>query len=445
VLHELVYYAISIILALAIYAVRRAGQSDRAAEQYRRAAKELGLERRWDRNKGSWNLAGTVDGLTVTVEEVLFRGQSSTRIAVDAHGRIPVGLTLTTGGTRQPTRCVTTGDERFDAVVSVRGDEREALAVLTEPAREAVARWLPTTLESHVANGIVECREPGEESERLAAEVRRAVEVAKVLSLEGKPARRLKANATRDPKRKVRLRNLEVLARQYAGKRVRLNALRRALKSADPEARVFAVLELGPESLEFVFPVVTEDRDPHVRAVALLQLAAFAGERLWPAIEIALRSRDEEVRTAAVVAAGMTHHVAMLHRIADEVDNAGPVTAGAVALALGELGDPTAERTLVKLLAHDSVAVKCAAAKALDRVGMVTAVEPLLAASEGLFTDGELKRAASRAVASIRSRLGNVDAGRLSLVEQEAGALSLTEDRERADASDDDSSHRSRG
>ncbi len=54
-----------------------------------------------------------------------------------------------------------------------------------------------------------------------------------------------------------------------------------------------------------------------------------------------------------------------------------------------------------------------------------------------MFTDGELKRATRNAVASIRSRLGNVEAGCLSLVEDEerAGALSLTEDPERADAS----------
>jgi hypothetical protein len=116
-----------------------------------------------------------------------------------------------------------------------------------------------------------------------------------------------------------------------------------------------------------------------------------------------------------------------------------------VAQALGVLGDPKAERTLVKLLGHDSVEVKRAAATALASVGTVGAVEPLLACSEGMFIDGELKRAANQAISSIRSRLGHVEAGRLSLVEQRAGALSLTEDHERADASDDDASRRSRG
>ena len=273
--------------------------------------------------------------------------------------------------------------------------------------------------------------------------------MARLLCLDqATPAQRLKHNALRDPNRKVRLRNLQVLTRKYAGKRVALNALRGVLKSSDPEARLFALRELGPESLEFMLPVATDDRDPHVRAVALRRLGSFAGERLWPIIQHGLKARHQEERRAAIVAAGMTHHVAMVPRIIAKAEDADPETAEAVAHALGVLGDPEAEPTLVKLLGHGSIEVQRAAATALAVVGTVVAVEPLLACGEGVFTDGELRRAASAAVASIRSRLGNVEAGRLSLAEHEKrdGALTLAEDAE-ADASapDDDWSHQSRG
>jgi HEAT repeat protein len=430
---------LALVLVLVLPGVVTMRDVRRTAQAWKQAANELGLkcEKVGTWPVFDWRIRGEIDGLAVTVEKMQSGRKPAMLIQVDGRGLVPRGLVVHREGEWASLKKmvqgedITTGDAIFDSWVYVQGDEAEALAVLTKPARRAVEDFLDTMSRARVRGGVVECSGQGlgETSEQLVTPVKEAVKVARLLSLDqATPAARLNHNALRDPNRRVRLRNLEVLVRKYAGKRFTLNALRGALKSSDPEARLFALRELGPESVEFMLPVATEDQDPHVRAEALRHLGSFAGERLWPTIEIALRNPHEEVRRAAILAAATTDHVAMVPRIIDQANDAYPVTAEAVAWALGELGDPAAEPALAKLLARDSVEVRRAAATALGLVGTVTAIAPLLASGEGTFTDGELKRAASRAVASIRSRLGNVDAGRLSLVEQQAGALSLAED-----------------
>jgi PBS lyase HEAT-like repeat len=80
------------------------------------------------------------------------------------------------------------------------------------------------------------------------------------------------------------------------------------------------------------------------------------------------------------------------------------------------------------LLADPSADVQRASAEALGSVGSVAAVEPLLRASEGLAR-GPLRHAARGAIARIQSRLGHVEAGCLSLVDDHdlAGALAIAD------------------
>ena len=88
------------------------------------------------------------------------------------------------------------------------------------------------------------------------------------------------------------------------------------------------------------------------------------------------------------------------------------------------------EQTLLRLLAREAAEVRAAAARALGQVGTVRAVEPLLALTEGLLASPSVKQAAREAVASIQSRLGDAEAGRLSLAApaEREGALSLSGD-----------------
>jgi hypothetical protein len=88
------------------------------------------------------------------------------------------------------------------------------------------------------------------------------------------------------------------------------------------------------------------------------------------------------------------------------------------------------------LLGHRSAKVQRAAARALGTVGRPSEVGPLLEHARGFRTDRRLKQAIQKAVARIQGRLGNVEAGALSLAEEEAaaGALSLSEDTDEAGA-----------
>ncbi len=208
-----------------------------------------------------------------------------------------------------------------------------------------------------------------------------------------------------------------------------ISGARSALKHSDAELRRLALRGLGPESIDPLLEMVAKDREPQLRAEALTHLAAFAGERLWPVLAGALRSEHQEVRRAAVEAAGRTHDLASVPPLLALATDADPATVQAVAEALGKLGDPQAGPTLLRLLGHDSIEVRRAAVTALGLAGTIAAVEPLLGVSEGMLADGELQQAAREAVARIQSRLGNAEAGRLSLSEHEqrSGALSLTD------------------
>jgi HEAT repeat protein len=95
-------------------------------------------------------------------------------------------------------------------------------------------------------------------------------------------------------------------------------------------------------------------------------------------------------------------------------------------MALGVLGDARAEPHLIELLRHADEKVRMAAAAALGIVGGIQAVEPLLPLTKGLF-NGDLHAAARDAVRRIQSRLGDVEAGRLSVAAAgPEGALSVS-------------------
>jgi HEAT repeat protein len=99
-----------------------------------------------------------------------------------------------------------------------------------------------------------------------------------------------------------------------------------------------------------------------------------------------------------------------------------------VVAALAQIGDAASEPALLRwLVATDSVPMKIGVARALAQVGTVAAVEPLLPLTKGLLSDGDLKRTARAAIDTIQARLGDVEAGRLSISElaRQDGALSL--------------------
>jgi hypothetical protein len=76
----------------------------------------------------------------------------------------------------------------------------------------------------------------------------------------------------------------------------------------------------------------------------------------------------------------------------------------------------TAEQLLLGLLSDEAEGVQCESAEALGAIGTVGMVEPLLGHTHGAGR-GRLRQAARGAIAQIQARLGDVEAGRVSLSE----------------------------
>jgi HEAT repeat protein len=156
--------------------------------------------------------------------------------------------------------------------------------------------------------------------------------------------------------------------------------------------------------------------------MALAEVAPAACESLT---EAWLRGADGVLHRAAVAAAARGRFVRLAPTVADLVTAGDADTRREIAEALGVLGDPATEPALLRLLEDASTQVQCAAARSLGSIGSVLAVEPLMPHTEGLG-NAQRRQAARAAIGQIQSRLGNVEAGRVSLAEDAlSGAVSL--------------------
>ena len=90
-----------------------------------------------------------------------------------------------------------------------------------------------------------------------------------------------------------------------------------------------------------------------------------------------------------------------------------------------------AEAVLIDLLAHPDDGVAGAAAAALESVGTLAAVHPLMTRSEGIMRAGVLKTNAREAIVAIQGRHSGAGPGGLALAEQATGGeLGLADDEE---------------
>ncbi|HEY3450724.1 MAG TPA: hypothetical protein VGK67_30485 [Myxococcales bacterium] len=268
---------------------------------------------------------------------------------------------------------------------------------------------------------------PGESKDARTLErwVREIVGAAEALSRIPIPEA-LASRATGREDVQVRLKCLEMLLERYPDDAQTARALEAGLSDADPllrlraarstrDARGLAVLEalvFGPEvpveirveALGWLVP-----RNPPQSGSVLLERAlegpaAVQSSALIHALDA---GRSDLLGAVRRVAAG-------------EVVDAG--LALALARFLGKHGDGRDEPALLKLLGVDSGEARFAVVGALRRFGTARAVEPLL----GL--EGKVGEHAIRdAIRAIQARLGDADAGRLSMVDVSAsvGAVSL--------------------
>lgn len=366
-----------------------------------------------------------------------------TRFAVREVG-IPAGLKINPEGVLGGLNAafgfghdLRTGNVSFDDRTRVAGPEAQALALLDHATRARLSgRLAHATVRVEDSTVVFEIPELITEAARVVGVVKELVDLARCLSLTGRsvPAM-LRTNAASEPLRAVRQRNLEVLIRDYPGEKDTTLACERAVADErDAQIVLMAAKRLGEPGWPYVQKVMEMPRaEASLRVEALEHLSAqVPSARLLPLLKAALGSSCPALHPPAILALGRLPDVPACALILLRLENAHDATAVAAARVLGDLRDGRAEWALVQLLARENPHVRIAAATALGKLGTRAAVEPLLACSRtsSVLGDGEVRRAVREALVIIRARLGDVDVGRLSVVETggEVGALSVAPD-----------------
>ncbi len=242
---------------------------------------------------------------------------------------------------------------------------------------------------------------PADTSAKRSAREQQTMDAATSLALgalyaQGKtPQIRLALHVRTDPEPGFRRACLEALVDRFDEAPETLEVLRAALVDGDPVVRVYAARVLRSDaSLEVLRAVVAEPESPEdALAEALFGLA----------------DRSEAVP---------------ISRLA-ELPQLGQRVRAAIARGAAVRGGPAAEVLLLDLLDADDDVVDVAAAEALGRCGSLSAVEPLLAHTRGVFRDRAVKRAATAAVAAIQGRAGGESGGLSLSAGADAGGLAV--------------------
>jgi hypothetical protein len=245
-------------------------------------------------------------------------------------------------------------------------------------------------------------------------------------------ARLLLENLEHDPDVSVRGRSTDVLLTSFPDHRQATLTL--ALGDRSPEVRFAAARHLKAGSFEIIQRVISDplSSDGLTERALRHMIRRFKPERTVPMLRDVLLEGHRHLVRIAVRHLGELRYrpaVAWLDELANDlIDPTGEI-AVAIAQALGNLGYPEGEDTLLMLFEWEDLDVKLGAAEALGNVGTRRAVEKLLPAAKANRLDRQLKIAAFTAIQAIRARLGPLGTGSLSLVEiaPEAGALSPPE------------------
>lgn len=423
-----------IVAALAVVSAAASALLSRLARKrivgWRKVARELGLSLSEDLSSGL-ELYGQLGDCWVRVSEFRSEGESRslrTEFQVDCKG-IPGQVSLSRERIFSWGQDIQIGDDEFDREICVQGSELKAFALLNAATRPRVRAAL-AKLDLTVQRGEIRYTVNGwiKEYAPLRFILLNLVKLARCLVLPwGAVPQRLSENSASTDLLPVRLRNLELLQEHFGGTELAREASLKALEDRRGEMRLTGAMYL--DDLESVAKIAgVESTELPLRVRAVRHLAATAdSERAGPLLERLLSARAPGVLSAAAEAIGSLQYPPAVSGLVALLARADPETATVVATALGRIGDASAEPALLGLLDRDDAVLKTAAARALGSVGTVAAVEPLLDCTQG-FLDSELKRVAREAVGSIQARLGDVEAGRLSVAEplESEGALSLS-------------------
>jgi hypothetical protein len=392
---------------------------------------------------GSDGLRGLVDGLHLRIEPEAHAAQETVEVAV--WGNIDHGISVVEKQAWHPVKRLLavepvweTGDPDFDADVVVRGAALSLCAALDAETRAAWRTLVraKATVQEGIArltfDGVLveDALQRGEVGRSDVLEgARRLVRGVQPLKISPRDVpRAIARNALRDPLVSVRLKSLKTLAEYFPSKPLTRTLAHAALRDAAPEMRVAAALVCRDDAARRMMrrQVAMQDVPGAWRAAALSALAELAAEEAVPLARACLGQGPIELRLAAIEVLAAQRDAESLGALCSLAGL--DALAEACARALGVLGDPGAEGALLAILSRGPVTARVTAARALETLGSLRSVAPLLEQTEGLLTDAALKDACRSAVRAIQARAPDGDAGRLTVAQPiDAGGLSLHE------------------
>lgn len=412
-------------------AVDRLGALRLQRLRWRKAARQVRMTGTRARGLVKVTITGTLGDVEVTVRS---RGLDLSRfrgsIEVNAPDLLPGDLRLRAESPATAREKLVegpdleTGDQPFDEAVLVSGHPVLVAAVLDRVARRDVLRLVAAGGEVTRGRLVWPVGRAIASTRGFVRAVTEAQKLARRLFSPPDPAARLAHNAIRDPAAGVRARNLHFLAGRFADRPVTAETLRLALADSAAVVRLEAATSLGEEGRQVLVDLATAPGSADgVAAAALRALGPAIGvDPVVTLLDEGLSDGRREMVLAALEVLGRCGGEVALERLGQCLQSPADEVAAAAVSALGATGDPGAEAALVAALEHPTSAVRTAAAEALGRAGTVTAVPRLRAAA---LSDGELRRAAVRAIAAIQSRASGAAPGQLALAAGESGGLAL--------------------
>jgi hypothetical protein len=396
----------SAVLGVALVRTGRDGR--RATSSWQAGVKTLGLK--FQRTENDWRLwRGWVDGMLVEAQlALLVRGGGfPARLTIGADMAIPRSLEvysdsmLRSLGRGLEGRGESSGDAAFDDVAQLPTLNAQVCAALSHGARSQLTTLLSRggqVQAGRVSLDLVwntQCDGPA-----LAQYLHWLCRLGRLLSVPRESLHeRLAQNAVRDPAPAVRLQNLHFLAAPETSTPPALAAhtARALLYDVSAPVRLLAARQLGAEGFPALSTLLVAGSPSELVCNVLDSLTPQHASVLLQAVLRCTASEQESVRLAA-------------------------------ARLLGKWALPEAELALRTLLADSSPYVQLASAQALGTFGSIATVEHLLPLAQALL-DSQLRQAARNAVGSIQSRLGDVEAGRVSLAESQelAGTLDFVD------------------
>jgi HEAT repeat protein len=392
------------------------------------------------------------------------RGAVGTRIAIGDHGADRAhSLTLRreTGGTalrkRGGFREIEIGDPDFDEAVFIVGPPTLARAVLDVETRRIVRDhlfevgirrshgdvWLKTTEAACEAGEVrvaVEASSASDLGQVLPDVLRRLRDIARRLVTDD-VAVRLAHTAREEPVAEARLQDLLTLAREFPEHAATRVALRAALKDDEDEIRLRCAVVLEEEGFQTLLDMASDHRTLESCAVRAIVAVGdrLSLKRTGKILTHALKTRRLLVAAAVLEALGRRGTPETIPTIAGVLRQESGEMGVAAVRALALSGLPAAEAPLMEALARDGRNIRLAAAQALGRVGSAAAVPALKETRAGLDEE-DFERSARHAIVEIQSRVrggtpgalsltdaGAQKAGQLTLADDEAGRLSLSE------------------